>query len=179
MTSESMAIQSNKGPTMTIQEVTPEWLIYQLNAGHDVKHISDYLRCPQNEIRELMRIFKLIDEKPLKIRRKPRRIIPFEEVQLHDIAMRNGAMYTVIKKDSKTITVKAHTKASGNKKITKKKWKDERWKINRDEELPVCYNLQDASESERLMKRISIQEKPNEVFAKSFERAMRGLVKNG
>ena len=164
---------------MDIKKIKPEWFAAQLEAGRDIKHIADYLGSSRREVTELLKAYGIMDDKPAPVRRKKRlnHMIPFEDVKVHDVAVRNGATYSVTKKTEKTITVKAHTKASGTRRLSKKRWLSERWKIRVENDHVKSYNLSDAPDRAEILAGVSGNEDPAEAFGRSFENAMRGLVK--
>lgn len=164
---------------MDIKKVKPEWLLYQLNAGRDIKHIADYLGSSRREVTGLLKAYGIMEDEPATVRkrRKVNHIIPFEDVKVHDVVVRGGTTHSVIERTPRTITVRVHAKAGGTRKLTKKKWLDERWKIRIENDRVICYNLSDVPDGAEILAGVSISEDPAEVFGRSFENAMRGLVK--
>lgn len=162
-----------------IKKVKPEWLLYQLNAGRDIKHIADYLGSSRREVTELLRAYGIMEDKPAPVRRKRKvnHIIPFEDVKVHDIVVRGGTTHSVIERTERSITVRAHARAGGTRKLTKKKWLDERWKIRIEDDDITSYNLSDVPNGAEILAGVSISEDPTEVFGRSFENAMRGLIR--
>ena len=55
---------------MDIKKVKPEWLLYQLNAGRDIKHIADYLGSSRREVTGLLKAYGIMEDKPAPVRRK-------------------------------------------------------------------------------------------------------------
>ena len=162
-----------------VKKVKPEWLLYQLNAGRDIKHIADYLGSSRREVTALLKTYGIMEDKPAPVRRKRKvnHIIPFEEVKVHDVVVRGGTTHSVIERTPRTITVRVHAKAGGTRKLTKKKWLEERWKIRIENDRVISYNLSDVPDGRKILAGVSISEDPTEVFGRSFENAMRGLVK--
>ncbi len=164
---------------MDIKNVKPEWFAAQLNAGRDIKHIADYLESSRREVTELLKAYGIMEDKPVTVRkrRKVNHIIPFEDVKVHDIVVRGGATHSVIERTERSITVRAHARAGGTRKLTKKKWLDERWKIRIEDNDITSYNLSDVPDGAEILAGMSIREDPVGVFGRSFENAMRGLIK--
>ena len=96
---------------------------------------------------------------------------------MHDIVVRGGTTHSVIERTERFVTVRAHARTGGTRKLTKKKWLDERWKIRIENDRVICYNLSDVPDGAEILAGVSISEDPAEVFGRSFENAMRGLVK--
>lgn len=165
---------------MDIKNVKPEWLIYQLKAGRDIKHIADYLGSSRREVTGLMRSYGIMeDNKPAPVRRrKTCVVIPFEEVRVNDVVVKNGISCSVVEKTARTMTVRFHTRAGGERRLTKKKWLDERWKVRIENEYVVHYNLSDVTNGKEILAGVSGNDDPSETFGRSFENAMRGLVRN-
>ena len=164
---------------MDIKNVKPEWFAAQLEAGRDIKHIADYLGSSRREVTGLLRAYGIMEDEPAPVRRKRKvtHIIPFEDVKVHDIVVRGGTTHSVTERTERFITVRAHARAGGTRKLTKKKWRDERWKIRREDNDITSYNLSDVPNGAEILAGMSMREDPAEVFGRSFENAMRGLVK--
>lgn len=165
---------------MDIKNVKPEWFATQLEAGRDIKHIADYLGSSRREVTGLLRAYGIMEDEPATVRkrRKANHIIPFEDVKIHDIVVRGGTTHSVIERTERFITVRAHARAGGTRKLTKKKWLDERWKIRIENDHVISYNLSDVPDGGKILAGLSISEDPTEVFGRSFENAMRGRTKN-
>lgn len=162
-----------------VKNVKPEWLMYQLDAGRDIKHIADYLGSSRREVTELMRSYGIMEDKPAPAHRKKTCVvIPFEEVRVNDVVVKNGISCSVVEKTARTMTVRFHTRAGGERRLTKKKWLDERWKVRIENEYVVHYNLSDVTNGKELLAGVSGNDDPSETFGRSFENAMRGLVRN-
>ncbi len=164
---------------MDIKNVKPEWFAAQLEAGRDIKHIADYLGSSRREVTGLLRAYGIMEDEPAPVRRKRKvtHIIPFEDVKVHDIVVRGGTTHSVTERTERFITVRAHARAGGTRKLTKKKWLDERWKIRIEDNDITSYNLSDVPNGAEILAGMSMREDPAEVFGRSFENAMRGLVK--
>ena len=164
---------------MDIKNVKPEWFAAQLEAGRDIKHIADYLGSSRREVTGLLRAYGIMEDEPAPVRRKRKvtHIIPFEDVKVHDIVVRGGTKHSVTERTERFITVRAHARAGGTRKLTKKKWLDERWKIRIEDNDITSYNLSDVPNGAEILAGMSMREDPAEVFGRSFENAMRGLVK--
>lgn len=164
---------------MDIKNVKPEWFAAQLEAGRDIKHIADYLGSSRREVTGLLRAYGIMEDEPATVRKRRtvNHIIPFEDVKIHDIVVRSGTTHSVIERTPRTITVRVHAKAGGTRKLTKKKWLEERWKIRIENDRVISYNLSDVPDGRKILAGVSISEDPTEVFGISFENAMRGLMK--
>lgn len=156
-----------------INLISKEWFEQQLKAGRDIKHIADYLGASRKDIEYIMRLHGLIQDPPLK---PPPRKITFEEIAVGELVAHQGSFYTVMKRTETTITVKKHEKKTKLQKVTKKKWTTDKWKVKRDYDAPIAYNMNNLPGGEAELERYRTQSTPNIEYKKSLERALRGFA---
>lgn len=125
-----------------------EWYEAQIAAGHDIKHISDVLRITKSEIEMELNYFGI---KWKKTEKNPRKILTFDDIVDYDTVAHKGILYTVTKKNKASIIIKNQEKPIRAIKITAKQWEQDGWKVKRDYGAPVCYNIKDIPEGERML----------------------------
>lgn len=81
-----------------------------------------------------------------------------------------------MKRTETTVTVKKHEKKAKLQKITKKKWNSEKWKVKRDYDAPIAYNINNVPGGKAELERLRAESTLETNYRKSLEHALKGMI---